>query len=210
MSLSAVTRIGIVDDHSVVLEGIQAVFSDYPDVRVIGKAHNTRGALELVKAQDPDVLILDLQLGHESAVDVLDRLAFYAPKTKVVIFSAYPVSQYGAALHSLGAKAFVDKSGPVEDLIEIVRLVAAGHILLAPDIVDDGPTSPPHLTKRELQIFLKLAGGTTVTQTALELNLARNSVSYYKTRLMRKFGFTNSQQLTKYAIDNGFLHAPCM
>jgi two-component system invasion response regulator UvrY len=206
-------RIGIADDYGVVRAGLEQLFEGCPGFSVVGTAGNTRDALALAMSHKLDVLVLDIVMGRENAVDVLERMVAGAPGMATVIYSGYPEQQFALPLIRLGARAYVDKSAPVSELVKAVRAVAGGATyfshkvqgMLWRTLDQAGTTGISGLTAREFQIFLRLASGQTVTQIASALSLSDVTISSHRARLLQKLQLSSNSHLTRYAIDNRFL-----
>src|SRR3982751_163445 len=119
-------RIGVVDDHNVVRAGLARLLQNHPGFTVEATAGTARDALALVKSRQLDILVLDVVLGQESAMDVLESLAAISPGTATVIYSGYPEQQFALPLIRLGARAYVDKAAPMTELVKAVQAVAGG------------------------------------------------------------------------------------
>jgi len=207
-------RLGIVDDHSVVRAGLERLFLSHPGFSVVATAGNARDALALARSRKLDVMVLDIVLGQESAMDVLERAAVMAPGTATVVYSGYPEEQFALPLIRLGARAYVDKAAPVAELIEAVRVVAGGStyfskrvqaLLWANADQSSAASGIAGLTAREFQVFLRLASGQTVTEIAKALSLTDVTISSHRARLLEKLKLSSNSHLTRYALDNHFL-----
>lgn len=207
-------RIGIADDFGVVRAGLEKLFSRYDDLLVVAQVEDGLDALELVLAHEVDVLILDIAMPGQGAVDVLERIVMGAPEVKVLIFSGYPEQQYALPMIRLGARAYVDKAAPLATIVESVREVAAGRTSFSPRVrsllaeaatADVASAADAGLTAREFQIFLRLAGGETVTEIAKALSLSDVTISSHRSRLLKKLKLSTNSHLTRYAIENHFL-----
>jgi len=211
---SSPIKIGIVDDHPLVLSGLAELFTHYPDLLVVGAAGNAREALELVRKHTLDVLVLDIAMPGESGVDVLGRIVARAPDAKVLVFSSYSEQQYAMPMIRLGARAYVDKASPVLDIVDAVRTVASGCVYLSPGVLahlaeaskqDPGADEIAKLTAREFQIFLRLAAGQSVTAIAAALSLSDVTISAHRSRLLKKLNLSSNSHLTRYALENDLL-----
>jgi two-component system, NarL family, invasion response regulator UvrY len=206
-------RIGIVDDHSVVRAGLERLFLSHPGFAVAATASNARDALALAKSRKLDVLVLDVVLGQESAVDVLESIASKAPEIATVVYSGYPEQQFALPLIRLGARAYVDKAAPVAELVKACQTVASGstffskrvQALLWANVDQSAASGIAGLTAREFQVFLRLASGQTVTEIAKALSLTDVTISSHRARLLEKLKLSSNSHLTRYAIDNHFL-----
>ncbi len=209
----ACIRVGIVDDYSVVRAGLERLFLSYPGFSVVAMAGSAADALALAKSRKLDVMVLDIFLRHESAMDILERMAVLAPQMATVIYSGYPEQQYALPLIRLGARAYVDKAAPVSELVTAVRAVAGGatffskqvQAMLWASINQSGAPGPAGLTAREFQVFLRLASGQTVTEIAKALSLTDVTISSHRARVLEKLQLSSNSHLTRYAVDNHFL-----
>jgi two-component system invasion response regulator UvrY len=208
------TRIAIVDDHSAVRAGMEALFLGCPDLCVVAKGGNPRDALALASTGELDVMVLDIVMRHESAADVLGKIVAAAPHMGTVIYSGYPEQQFALPLIRLGARAYVDKSAPLHELVDAVRAVAHGSTYFSKRVqsmlwaaVDTAaPSGIAGLTAREFQIFLRLASGQTVTGIAAALRLTDVTVSSHRARVLQKLKLSSNSHLTRYALDHHFLN----
>ncbi|WP_431097338.1 response regulator transcription factor [Polaromonas aquatica] len=211
---SARKRIAIVDDHSMVRAGMEALFLGCPDLCVVATGGNPHDALALASSQELDVMVLDIVMRQESAVDVLGKIASAAPHMGTVIYSGYPEQQFALPLIRLGARAYVDKSAPLHELVDAVRAVAYGSTYFSKRVqsmlwaaLDTAtPSGTAGLTPREFQIFLRLASGQTVTEIAAALRLTDVTVSSHRARVLQKLKLSSNSHLTRYAMDHHFLN----
>lgn len=207
-------RVGIVDDHDVVRAGLERLFMSHPGFSVVATAGSAADALALARSRKPDILVLDIALRHESAMDVLGHMATAAPEMGTVIYSGYPEQQYALPLIRLGARAYVDKAAPLVELVRAIRAVAGGatyfskpvQALLWASVNHAAASGIAGLTAREFQVFLRLASGQTVTEIAAALSLTDVTISSHRARLLQKLKLSSNSHLTRYAIDNHFLH----
>jgi len=212
-AITAPIRVAIVDDHNVVRAGMERLFLSHSGFMVVGTAGTARDALAIGKAHKPDVMVLDIVLGQESAMDVLELLAASVPQTAAVIYSGYPEQQFALPLIRLGARAYVDKAAPVTELVKAVQAVAGGatffskpvQALLWASVNQGAPSGIAGLTAREFQVFLRLASGQTVTEIAKALSLTDVTISSHRAHVLEKLQLTSNSHLTRYAIDNHFL-----
>ena len=209
----AVIEVGIVDDHPVVRLALRQMLETCDDIHVAGEAKNAVEALDVVRIDGLNVLILDLDLPGRSGLDALAMLRRQAPKVGVVVFTGYPPEQYALKLFRMGARAFVPKLSELDVLANAVRAVAAGRRWIPPNQAElmipsqHSQHSQPHdvLTHRELQVLLKLARGVHSAQIAENLALSMKSVSTYRTRLLEKLGVASNSELTYYALKHQLL-----
>jgi DNA-binding NarL/FixJ family response regulator len=171
-------RLAIVDDHTIVREGLSRVLGADPGLEIVGGCGDGAGALDLVSRLTPDVLLLDLALPDSDGLDLIGPIAQRSPETKVLILSMFSEPEYAAAAHDRGAWGLVAKSSSPEALIEAIRSVAEG----SPIPVEQA------LTPREQEIMMQLAAGKSNDEVASALGIQRKTVEGYCQRLMDKLG----------------------
>jgi len=209
-----VIRILVVDDHSVVRQGIKQIVADSPDIEIVGEAASGQEALDLVRARAFDVVILDIAMPGRGGLDVLRELKAEKPALKVVVLSMYPEEQY--AIRSLrdGASAYLTKGSPPEELILAIRTVASGKRYITPAVADrlatyieDSSQRPPHetLSDREMEVLVLIGSGKQVSDIAEELNLSTKTVSTYRSRILLKMNMETNAQLIRYSLQHGLL-----
>ena len=171
------------DDHALIRRGIRDTLSDAADIQVVGEAGDygelrtlmrTLGNAEDAKGASCDVLVLDINLPGRSGLDVLHALKDEGTSVKVLIVSMYPEDQYAIRALRAGAHGYVNKGGDPQLLVQAVRTVAQGRKYVTPEIaqmlvenLSTPTTSQPHekLSDRELQVFLRLARGESVSES---------------------------------------------
>lgn len=202
-------KIGIVDDHAVVREGLKALFSTFVDFRVAGEAASGREAIDLVRTTELDVLLMDLSMPGQSGIDALGMIRAKAPDLGILVLSAYPEEHYAVNLIRQGASGYLNKECDPEEIANAIRTVALGRRYITPSVaeilanqLDRKDDAPPHqhLSEREFQVFLKLAKGESVGSIGSALSLSVKTVSTYRTRLLEKLNLSTNSDLTYYAM----------
>jgi DNA-binding NarL/FixJ family response regulator len=210
-----IIRVAIVDDHAIVRTGLRQFFAEQVDLRVTGEASNGQEALELVRAGDLDVLVLDLSMPGQSGIDALAAIRARAPDMPVLILSGFPESHYATTMLRQGASGYLNKECDPEEIVTAIRTVARGRRyitgqvaeLLADGMAGDKADKPAHesLSERELQVFLRLARGETVGHIAEGMFLSVKTVSTYRSRVLEKLKLGTNSELTYYALKNGLI-----
>ena len=206
-------RVGIVDDHGIVRNGLRQFLSEEVDLRITGEARNGREALELARGGEVDVLLLDISMPDQSGVDALASIKARFPQLPVLILSGFPEAQYATALLRQGASGYLNKDCDPNDIATAIRTVALGRRYITPAVAEmladglSGDERAPHemLSDRELQVFLRLAQGQTVGQMAESMFLSVKTVSTYRTRVLEKLKLQTNSDLTYYALKNGLI-----
>ena len=207
-------KILIADDHAIVREGVKQIIKSLPEVTLIDEAWEGYQALEKIKAEGYDLVILDISMPGLSGLDILQNLKHRNLKTNVLILSLYPQEQYAIRAFKLGASGYLSKSSAFEELTEAIKKIAAGgkyissaiaEKLLFNDPVKTGQTPHETLSEREFQIMLMLARGKSVTEIANDIFISDKTVSTYRARIMEKMGLKKNADLTLYAIKNNLI-----
>ncbi len=207
-------RIAIVDDHEIVRAGFREMLADELGISIAFEAASGEEALVRLQETACDVLLLDLALPGQSGVDVLRTLRQRHSGLRVLVLTGYPEERYALTMIRNGADGYLCKECGRDELLQAVRTVAQGrrylssHMaeLLAEEVVD-GSHAAPHqaLSERELQVFLRLARGQSVSEIGAILNLSVKTVSTYRSRLLEKLGVSSNAELAAYALRNGLL-----
>ena len=207
-------RILIADDHAIVRAGLKQFIADQPDMQVAGEAATGSEAIQLVRASEFDVVLLDISMPDKNGIDTLKTLRHVKPELPVLMLSAYAEDQYAVNLLRAGAAGYLNKEAASTQLVGAIRTVVQGRKYVSPSlaqILADGVSGdadkPLHaeLSQREFQIFCKLAAGAAVSKIADELNLSVKTVSTYRTRILEKMAMKSNADLTYYAIKNGLI-----
>ncbi|MEQ1768638.1 MAG: response regulator transcription factor [Devosia sp.] len=182
-------RIAIVDDHPTLLMGLAAVLAADPIYRVIGTGTTADEAVDLATAHSPDVLLLDLSMPGD-AFGAIRQIVEASPDAKVVVFTAYDEIGLVARAMDAGARGFVLKGRPIEDLHGAIVAAFEGRIYLSPDIaakLDAVPASgSTKLSPREEQLVACLLEAKSNKEIERQLGLTEKTVKHYMTNLMNK------------------------
>jgi two-component system, NarL family, invasion response regulator UvrY len=209
---STTIRVLIGDDHRIVREGLKQVLADAPEIEVRAEAATGQEVLDAVQALGGDVglnaVLLDIAMPGRDGLDVLQALRSSWPGLPVLMLSTYPEKQYAVRCIKLGAAGYLHKSADPDDMVAAVRKVVAGGVYvtsasaeaLASAVAGSaGQTGADALSHREHQVFRLLTAGMTVGQIGAQLNLAPNTVSTYRARILEKTGTKNDVELALYA-----------
>jgi DNA-binding NarL/FixJ family response regulator len=209
-------RVAIVDDHEIVRVGFREMLAEEMGIAIGFEAASGEEALDQLRQCECDVLLLDLALPGQSGIDVLRTLRQRHPALRVLVLTGYPEERYAIAMIRNGADGYLCKECGRDELLKAVRVVAQGrrylssHMaeLLAGEVTGTSPAAPHQLlSERELQVFLRLAEGQSVSDIAAALHLSVKTVSTYRTRLLEKLGLASNAELAAYAVRNGLTAA---
>ena len=207
-------RIAIVDDHQIVRAGFREMLADELDFEFAFEAATGEEALAGLRAHDTDVLLLDLSLPGQSGVDVLRAARQRHDRLRILVLSGFPEERYALSMIRNGADGYLCKDCTREELVGAIRTVAQGRRYLSPRTAEllaqeltGESTAAAHekLSDRELQVFLRLARGESVSDIADVLNLSVKTVSTYRTRLLEKLGVGSNAELATYALRHGLI-----
>jgi DNA-binding NarL/FixJ family response regulator len=208
-------RIALVDDHPLVRAGLRQFMAEHGDFEVVAEAASGREAMALVRAGGVDVVVLDIAMPDQSGVDTLAAIRAREPALPVLILSGYAEAHYATTLLRQGASGYLNKDCEPEEIVKAIRTVARGRKYISAGVAEllaerlGGPQAlPAHemLSERELQVFLRLAQGETISTLAQSLSLSVKTVSTYRSRVMDKMGLASNSDLTYYAIKAGLIH----
>jgi DNA-binding NarL/FixJ family response regulator len=206
-------HVHIADDHVIVRRGVIQILSEDPEIFISGEASSGREALRLVRERRCDVLLLDISMPDGNGLEVLDELAKFTPRPKILILSMYPESQYARRALKSGADGYLTKDSLPEELLTAIHRVAVGrkyvsHRLaeeLAGELAGEGGEDAPHksLSQREYMVMCRLAAGKSVGEIGVEMALSVSTVSTYRSRILEKLGVKNTAEIIRYAIQHG-------
>jgi two-component system response regulator DevR len=195
-------RVAIVDDHPVVREGTAALLASQKGLRVVGTAGSVEEASRLLDAGSVDVLLLDIRLGSESGLVLLDGRAH---RPAIVVLTAYDYPQYAAAALRLGAAGFVVKTAPVTELVDAIRRAAAGGLTFG---VRPDSSVVPTLTGREMEVVQLVVDGRSNDEIGAKLGIASKTVEGHLRRLFGRLGLQSRTELATRAVREGWLDVP--
>lgn len=210
------SRVVVADDQPVVRIGFAAMIDAAPDLKVVGTAANGQELLDLVAAQHPDIAVVDIRMPVMDGITATAQLTVRFPDTKVLILTTFDLDEYVFDALQAGASGFLLKDVTAERLVEGVRLVADGSMLLGPNVtrrlVDDfavRSTAPApgldRLTAREREVLLAVARGLSNAEIGAEMFIAEQTVKSHITELLRKLNRRDRVQLVIIAYESGLV-----
>ncbi len=211
-------RVLLADDQAMVRAGFRLILESEPDIAVVGEAEDGRQALAAARSLRPDVVLMDVQMpvmdGLAATRELLGPPA--ALPTRVLILTTFERDDYVFAALRAGASGFLLKNAPPEDLIEAVRVVAAGNALLAPSVTrriieefakrpapTDHAEEVARLTERELEILRLLARGLTNAEIATRLYVGEATVKTHVSNVLAKLDLRDRVQAVVFAYESG-------
>ena len=213
------TRVMLVDDHSLVREGLRHVLAATPGVEIIAEAGAGETALRLAAELKPDLVVMDLSMPGMGGLEVTTRLRELLPQVKVLILSVQDHPEYVLGAVRAGAQGYLRKDTSPAELREGLRAVARGESYFSPPVArhltnavrgeGDDTTDPgkrlARLTPREREVLIGIAGGATSRAMAARLGISPRPIETYREGLTRKLGIRTVAGLVRFALDAGLV-----
>jgi DNA-binding NarL/FixJ family response regulator len=221
-------KILIVDDHALFRVGIRGILQQEPDMEVVAEADDSRSALDAAYATNPDVILMDLSLPAPGGIDTTQRVRRELPATAIVVLASDEDEDALFEAIRAGAAAFILKDIAPEDLVMIIRRVAAGEFLINDKVFskpavasrvlkefrelavygqEAAPVFAP-LSPREVEILDNIAQGMTNKQVAYALSISEQTVKNHMSSILRKLAVNDRTQAVVYAMRQGWIRMP--
>jgi len=207
-------RVLVIDDHPAVRSGLKAAINATHDLQVCGEAGNVREAKQILRELECDVVLLDLTLADESGLELVKDLAVRKRAAPTLVLSMHDEAIYAERVLRAGAKGYLMKDVPLEEVLRALRQVLAGEVHLSEAMrsrllarmVGGGSasatTSPiESLTDRELEVFEAIGRGRRTGEIAEALHLSPRTIDTHRENIKRKLGLTDSTELHQHAFD---------
>lgn len=205
-------RVLIVDDHSIVRQGLSSIIEPDPDFEIIGEASTGAETLEFVESEKPDIVLLDLRLADMSGVEICQRIRESSPETRVLILTAFFDRDLVNACLQAGAQGYLLKDAENMALTEVLHKAYLGHSMMDPRAIDaltelvrQNEGIPERLSLREIEVLRLIAKGMTNKEIAATLHLSENTVKWYVKRVLGTMGAHNRTEAALLAKERGLL-----
>ncbi len=205
-------RVLIADDHPVVRQGLRAFLELQPDIAVAGEAADGEQAARLAAELDPDVVLLDLVMPGTDGVTALELMAEAGVAAKVLVVTSFGETRTVVPAIRAGARGYVSKEVEPSALAAAIRAVAAGHVLLGPEIAaellrpapaDAASSADPQLTAREREVLELIARGRSNREIARALTVSEKTVKTHVSNVLMKLGVADRTQAALWAVRHG-------
>jgi DNA-binding NarL/FixJ family response regulator len=214
--MNARRRILLADDHALVRAGIRALLRSVPGTEVVGETGNGLDALEWVRRDPPDAILLDITLPGLNGLDVAARVMRLDVPTRVLMLSMHASAEYAARAFYAGAAGYLNKDAALDELAAALDAIFAGRRYLCraidPALVaeyasraDRGEPEIALLTPRQRQILQLVTEGHGTRQIAERLSLSVKTVETHRAQIMQRLGIYDLPGLVRFAIRNGLL-----
>jgi len=209
-------RVAIVDDQAMVRAGFRLIVQSQSDMQVVGEAADGQEAIDLVRRERPEVVLMDIRMPK---VDGIAATREIVGVTRVVILTTFELDEYVFDALAAGASGFLLKAARPEDLVQAIRVVAAGEALLAPSVTKRlieefakrpepalrKPKQLDSLTEREREVLQEVAGGFTNAEIAQRLHVSETTVKTHVAHLLDKLGLRDRVQAVILAYEAGLV-----
>jgi DNA-binding NarL/FixJ family response regulator len=205
----------IADDHPVVREGLISMISREPDFKVVAEANNGLEALEKAKQFKPDVILMDLRMPEMDGVEAIKQIAEVEPNIKFIILTTFSDDEYIFKGIEVGARAYLLKDAPREELFKAIRAVYRGESLIQPVVASKvlsrfaelsrQTQAPEVLTDREVQVLILIAKGSANKEIAEELHISNSTVKTHIASIFQKLGTNDRTEAVTMALRKGII-----
>lgn len=203
------TRVFITDDHYMVIEGIRSLLEGEPSIEWIGHAMNANSCLAFLENNQPDVLLLDINLPDKNGIELCKEILTNYPNIKILALSSFDQLSYITRIIESGAVGYLLKNAGKEEIIEGIKSVMAGEKFLSAEakkVMKNAKNIDfPVLTRREKEVLQQIADGMTNNQIAEKLFISPTTVDTHRSSILSKFEVKNTANLIKKAMEFGLL-----
>jgi DNA-binding NarL/FixJ family response regulator len=208
-------RILIVDDHPVVREGIGSMLKKEADFKMVGEASNGLEAIEKARELSPDVVLMDLRMPEMDGVEAISRIKAEKPEVKFIILTTYSDDEYIFKGIAAGARAYLLKDAPRDELFKAIRMVSRGESLIQPVVasrvldklaeLSRKTPAAETLSDREIEVLRLMAGGQSNKDIADHLSITQSTVKTHITSIFQKLNVTTRTEAVTNALKKGII-----
>ena len=204
-------KILIADDHAIVREGLKQIVAEESDMEVTGEAANADEVFEILRTNNFDIAIIDINMPGKSGLDLLKDLKVQLPKLPLLILSMYGEEQYGIRALKAGASGYLRKASAPNELVVAIRKIVSGGKYInqqlaenLADTVDKSYIKLPHenLSDREYEVMCKITSGESAEKISKDLSISIHTFYTYRNRILEKMKMKSNVELTQYVINN--------
>jgi DNA-binding NarL/FixJ family response regulator len=205
-------RVVIADDHPLVRAGLRQVLADEPEIEVVGEAADGDETVAVLRASEPDVVLLDITMPGAPFPGLLRLLRSAFPRVEVLIVTMHGEDQFAVRALKEGAAGYLTKQQPPQEVINAIKQIAGGGRYLTAAVaeraaaaLDGNAQRLPHerVSRREYEVLCMIGLGKSVKQIATELGVSPKTVSTHRARLLRKMRLKTSAELIRYVLQYG-------
>jgi two-component system, NarL family, invasion response regulator UvrY len=212
---TAMIRVLLADDHSIVRAGLRRIIEDSGEMMVVAEASDGQEAIREVQKTSPDVAVVDISMPGLDGLEFISRIRPTHPKLPVLVLTMHEEDQYVIRVFAGGANGYITKRSAPEQLVNAIRKVYGGGRYVNGSAAEalalhmakgtPGRTLLDSLSNREMQVLRRLAMGLTTREIAEAYNISVKTADTYRFRLLKKLNLRNNTELTRFAIQNGLV-----
>ena len=214
-------RVLVVDDHELVRSGITRMLADSPDIEAIGQASSGEDAIEFVRKDRPDIVLMDIRMPGIGGLEATRRILRIDDSIRVIVVTACADDPYPARVMQSGATAYITKGADIQEMVRAIRKAHSGQRYISPEIAqkmalktlggdreEDGELSRfERLSEREMQIAMMVVDCQKVQDISDKLCLSPKTVNSYRYRIFEKLEISSDVELALMAVRLGLLDA---
>ena len=209
-------KVMITDDHPVVREGLSAMLKKESDIQVVGEAENGTVAINKARELQPDIILMDLRMPEVDGVEAMHQIRSENPDIKFIVLTTYDNDEYIFKGIEAGARAYLLKDAPREELFKAVRAVYRGESLIEPTVASKvldrfaelsrQSQAPEELSERELEVLNLMAKGAANKEIAASLYISESTVKTHIQSIFQKLGVSDRTEAVTAALQKGIIH----
>ncbi len=208
-------RVLVVDDHPIVRQGLATLLGEEGDMEVVGQAENGVEAVSKARRLRPDVILMDLQMPEMDGIEAIQKIKEEAPDTGIIILTTYDTDEYVFKGVEAGARAYLLKDSPPEEVLKAVRAVHKGESLIQPRVasklldrfsqLSKLPAQDGGLSSREIEVVQLMAGGIGNKEIAAQLMIGESTVKTHLIHIFNKLGVKGRTEAVAEAVRKGVI-----
>jgi len=203
-------KVFITDDHYMVVEGIRSILQLEKNIEWLGHAMTADSCMAFLHSQQPDVLLLDINLPDKSGIDLCKEIKAKYPDIQILGLSSFNQQSYIQKMMQNGASGYVLKNASIEEIVNAIEAAMNGEIFLSDQAsiaIDENKNAQiPVITRREKEVLMLIAKGLTNKEIADKLFISTTTVDTHRKNLLAKFQVKNTASLISLATQNELLH----
>jgi two-component system invasion response regulator UvrY len=205
-------KVLLADDHAIVRGGLKQILESDPEMRVVFEASNGNEAIEFVRENSVDVVVMDITMPGRNGLEALKDIKRFKPMLPVIVLSMHPQEQYAVRVLKAGAAGFISKESAPDELISAIKKAFQGGKYISSEVaellalhIENDRVDEPHklLSDREFDVFLMIARGKSLTEIANQLQISIKTVSTYRSRIIEKTALPTNASITTYCVQHG-------
>lgn len=201
-------RILSVDDHPLLREGIAAIINSQPDMRLVCQSATATEGIQHYREHQPDVTLMDIRLPDLSGIDAMIAIRADFPEARIIMLTTFEGDVEISRALAAGARGYLLKSMPPDELLQVIRLVHSGKKRVPPELAAQlaEHLSDDRLTAREIEVLRKVASGNRNRDVADLLNISEETVKVHMKHILDKLGAKDRTQAITIAVRRGIIH----